>query len=319
MLISDLREFLESTIFHQPVLDQTGLTNKYDITLDWEESHYPDIRLGSLREVLLEQLGLELVPARERIEMLVIEPAKDSAKAAQLKEASTSSSEASLWNSRNLAHLPPRLILRPTRFDREGLGRDVTHVMGQLRMRLINQPLEYLLAAACDFKGNGRILPSRMILPPNLPKERYDLLLTVPDGLEALQKEIKKQLHLTVRREVREVDVLVIKDPEASATEGGPERRATATNPIISPHAMKNLPLWIIAQNIEAYLGKPVLVKTASTNRFNLFIDIEPIVKNQKLVYDEEQLKRAFHDQLGFEIAPSREKIEMLVVERSEK
>jgi uncharacterized protein (TIGR03435 family) len=315
MPISDLREFLESTIFHQPVMDQTGLTNKYDIYLDWDEARHPKM-LGSLREVLLEQLGLELVPARERIEMLVIEPAKNSAKAALLKEVNRSSTEASLWNQPNLAYLPPVLVLRPTRFDREGLGRDVTHVMGQLRMRLRNQSLESLLAEACDFEGNGRVLPSRMILPPNLPRERYDLLLAVPDGLEALQKEIRKQLHLTVRREVREVDALVIKDPEASATEGGTERRATVTNPIISPNAMKNLPLWIIAQNIEAYLGKPVLVKTASTNRFNLLIDIEPIVKNQKLVYDEEQLKRAFHDQLGFDIVPSREKVEMLVVER---
>jgi uncharacterized protein (TIGR03435 family) len=317
MPISDLREFLESTIFHQPVLDQTGLTNKYDIILDWEGAHYPDIMLGSLREVLLEQLGLELVPARERIEMLVIEPAKDSAKAALLKEVSTSSTETSLWNQPNLAYLPPVLKLRPTRFDFDHTGREATHVMGQLRMRLKNQPLEYLLAAACDFKVADLVYipPSRMILPPNLPKERYDLMLTVPDGQEALQKEIRKQLHLTVRREVREVDALVIKDPEASATEVGTERRATATNPMISPNAMKNLPLWIIAQNIEAYQGKPVLVQTTSTNRFNL--SIEPIVKNQKLVYDEEQLKRAFHDQLGLELVPAREKVEMLVVERS--
>jgi uncharacterized protein (TIGR03435 family) len=315
MPISDLREFLESTIFHQPVMDQTGLTNKYDIYLDWEGARYPDIMLGSLREVLLEQLGLELVPARERIEMLVIEPAKNSAKAAQLKEVSTSSTEASLWNQPNLAHVPPLLILRPTRFDREGLGNDVTYVMGQLRMRLRNQSLEPLLAAACDFNGNGRTdLPSRMILPPNLPRERYDLLLTVPGGLDALRKEIRKQLHVTVRREIREVDALVIKDPEASATEAGTERRATARSPLNSPNAMKNLPLWIIAQNIEAYQGKPVLVKAASTNRFNL--SIEPILKNQKLVFDEEQLNRAFHDQLDLQIVPSRERVEMLVVER---
>ncbi|MBC7981093.1 MAG: TIGR03435 family protein [Armatimonadetes bacterium] len=321
MPISDLREFLESRIFHQPVIDQTGLTNNYDIYLDWEAARYPLI-LGSLREVLLEQLGLELVPARERIEMLVIEPAKNSAKAVLLKEVSTSSADESLWNSRNLAHLPPLLILRPTRFDREGLGRDVTHVMGQLRMRLKNQLLEHLLADACDFKVDGNYWPrpARMVLPPNLPKERYDLLLTVPDGLGALQKEIRKQFHLTVRREVREVDALVIKDktPETSADS---EKHAPTTGSISStqttgqPPLWRQLSLWDIAQNIEGQQGKPVLVQTASTNRFDL--SIQPVMKDGKLAYDEEVLRRAFHDQLGLDIVPSREKVEMLVVEES--
>jgi len=80
MPISDLREFLEDEIFHQPVLDQTGLTNKYDIILDWQAPPYPTQssyeNSDSLKKVLLEQLGLELVPARERIEMLVVEQAK---------------------------------------------------------------------------------------------------------------------------------------------------------------------------------------------------------------------------------------------------
>jgi uncharacterized protein (TIGR03435 family) len=76
MPISDLREFLEDEIFRQPVLDQTGLTNKYDIILDWQAAHYPSIDYDSLKKVLLEQLGLELVPGRERIEMLVVEQAK---------------------------------------------------------------------------------------------------------------------------------------------------------------------------------------------------------------------------------------------------
>lgn len=77
--ISDLREFLEDEIFHRPVLDQTGLTNKYDIILDWNGLPYPTQNYensDSLKKVLLDQLGLELVPDRKRIEMLVVEQAK---------------------------------------------------------------------------------------------------------------------------------------------------------------------------------------------------------------------------------------------------
>jgi len=81
MPIADLREFLEDEIFHQPVIDQTGLTNKYDITLDWQVPAPPYPKQSyeysdSLKKVLLEQLGLELVPKPQKIEMLVVERAK---------------------------------------------------------------------------------------------------------------------------------------------------------------------------------------------------------------------------------------------------
>jgi uncharacterized protein (TIGR03435 family) len=59
-----------------PVVDQTGLTSRFDIDLklneqDWQQ-HNPD----ALKQILLDQLGLELVPSREEIEMLVVERAK---------------------------------------------------------------------------------------------------------------------------------------------------------------------------------------------------------------------------------------------------
>lgn len=85
MPIADLRAFLEDEIFHRPVIDQTGLTNKYDITLDWPVAASPPYgpypaqsyeNSDSLKKVLLEQLGLELVPKPEKIEMLVVERAK---------------------------------------------------------------------------------------------------------------------------------------------------------------------------------------------------------------------------------------------------
>ena len=79
MPISDLREFLEDEIFHQPVLDRTGLTNKYEIILDWQAASPTQSyeQSDSLKKVLLDRLGLELVPARERIEMLVVGRARD--------------------------------------------------------------------------------------------------------------------------------------------------------------------------------------------------------------------------------------------------
>jgi uncharacterized protein (TIGR03435 family) len=54
------------------VIDQTGLEGRYDIelTLDQPASQHPDP--VALKQALLEQLGLEVVPGREPIEMLVV-------------------------------------------------------------------------------------------------------------------------------------------------------------------------------------------------------------------------------------------------------
>ena len=59
----------------KPVIDQTGLTNIFDINLKWDEPNHktnPD----NLKQALLNQLGFELVPSRESIEMLVVEKVK---------------------------------------------------------------------------------------------------------------------------------------------------------------------------------------------------------------------------------------------------
>ncbi len=56
-----------------PVLDETGLTNHYDIDFEWNIfAHNPN----SLKKDVLEQLGLELTPASQPIEMLVVAKAR---------------------------------------------------------------------------------------------------------------------------------------------------------------------------------------------------------------------------------------------------
>jgi uncharacterized protein (TIGR03435 family) len=60
-----------------PVVDQTGLTNEYDFSLRWDgpDSRQPDSE--GLKQALLDQLGLELVPTNMPIEMLVVTKAAD--------------------------------------------------------------------------------------------------------------------------------------------------------------------------------------------------------------------------------------------------
>jgi uncharacterized protein (TIGR03435 family) len=70
-----LAGFLEGR-FEIPVIDQTSLTSPFDIDLKWDETNWQRPHLESLKQALLDQLGLELVPGRESIEVLVVEKVK---------------------------------------------------------------------------------------------------------------------------------------------------------------------------------------------------------------------------------------------------
>jgi uncharacterized protein (TIGR03435 family) len=58
-----------------PILDRTGLTNRYDFVLGCKATDLLDRRWDNVNAALA-PLGLELVPERESIEMLVVEPAR---------------------------------------------------------------------------------------------------------------------------------------------------------------------------------------------------------------------------------------------------
>jgi uncharacterized protein (TIGR03435 family) len=58
-----------------PVIDQTDFTQYFSIDLRWKETRGHPNHEG-LEQVLLNQLGLELVPTNMPIEMLVVEKAK---------------------------------------------------------------------------------------------------------------------------------------------------------------------------------------------------------------------------------------------------
>jgi uncharacterized protein (TIGR03435 family) len=70
-----LTAYLEACV-GMPVVDQTGLTQNFDIDLTWNEQDGQDSNREALKQVLLDQLGLELVPANMPIEMLVVEKVK---------------------------------------------------------------------------------------------------------------------------------------------------------------------------------------------------------------------------------------------------
>ena len=60
----------------QPVVDNTGLTGRFDIDLFWDAPDYQHQNPDALKKAVLDELGLELIPAKEPIDMLVVERAR---------------------------------------------------------------------------------------------------------------------------------------------------------------------------------------------------------------------------------------------------
>jgi uncharacterized protein (TIGR03435 family) len=71
----ELSEYLESD-FQIPIVDGTGIESNVDVTLTWNRKDWEHPNLDGLKQALLDQLGLELVPTNMPIEMLVVEKAK---------------------------------------------------------------------------------------------------------------------------------------------------------------------------------------------------------------------------------------------------
>ena len=73
--LSKIVSFLESGS-PMPIIDQTGATNRCSIDIKWVEMGGQDAEHKALQQVLLNQLGLELVATNMPIEMLVVEKAQ---------------------------------------------------------------------------------------------------------------------------------------------------------------------------------------------------------------------------------------------------
>ncbi len=71
-----LTKFLEF-YFNMPVIDETGLTQNFEIDFHWNERGTGDTYHKALKQALLDQLGLELVPDHRPVEMLVLEKAQN--------------------------------------------------------------------------------------------------------------------------------------------------------------------------------------------------------------------------------------------------
>jgi uncharacterized protein (TIGR03435 family) len=73
--LSSLISTLENQ-YKLPVLDHTGLTGRFDIDLTWDQPDFQTPNPDALKQALADELGLELVAAKEDVEMLIVQGSK---------------------------------------------------------------------------------------------------------------------------------------------------------------------------------------------------------------------------------------------------
>jgi hypothetical protein len=75
MGIQELRDLLEGML-EMPVVDRTQLAARYNYSLSWNALPTDPKRNSAIKQALLDQLGLKLVPTNMPVEMLVVEKVK---------------------------------------------------------------------------------------------------------------------------------------------------------------------------------------------------------------------------------------------------
>ena len=156
-------------------------------------------------------------------------------------------------------------------------------------------------------------LPDRIIHTVAPVGNKFDFLVTVPEKQkEALQAEIARQYGLTARQETLAADALLLKlktpgAPGLLLEPGG--KQGSQSGQIGGSFVSRNMPMGNLASFLEMKLGKPVLDQTGLAGNYTYEIPDTAFSST-------ELLNAALLNQLGLELVPGREPVEMLVVEK---
>jgi uncharacterized protein (TIGR03435 family) len=203
---------------------------------------------------------------------------------------------------------PPQVRIQPSRFthDEEYAGTgDKYMATGNTAQDVVTTAYDSDLA--------------RTVFSPDvkLPGGLYDFIASLPSGnVKAFQREVSRKFGVVGKVETREADVLLLKLKSPNAPR---LKRSMANNDDCSMSQTpgqfhcKNGTLANFAGLLEQHAGIPILDRTSVTNRFDIDLNCKQAeVQSRNL----DKVNQAL-DQIGLELVPSREPIEMLVVEKA--
>ena len=196
------------------------------------------------------------------------------------------------------------MVLRPTKFPDGGGG-----VTANGRIVQKNVSIKDLLDTAYGFSS------TRTVFPQDIPADAYDFMFTLPGkSTPVLTRELATRFGYVAHPEKREADVLLLKVANPNPPNLRPARDKSGSSMSSNGDQMTigNQGIDSIAWYIEGQVGQPVLDRTGLKGTY----DIKLQTKWKWNKPTREQLAGALLDQLGLELVPSREPIDMLVVEK---
>jgi uncharacterized protein (TIGR03435 family) len=163
--------------------------------------------------------------------------------------------------------------------------------------------------------------PEQMVLPANLPRGQFDLLLTVPkSSRELLRAEIKKQYGIVAHPETRDTDVLVLRVAKTNApgikisAGGGPNIWTTRDGIKLVGYKVSDPSGYDISHVIGGFYNQPVIDETGLTDAYDVDAKWNGNLSGKALQLE---IERVMREQFGLEVVKDRRPVEMLVVERT--
>ena len=210
------------------------------------------------------------------------------------------------FDSRVMDKVPPQVAIVPTIFpDSESWGSANGKFLGS------GASVKDILRTTYGMSST-RTVPST-----ELPPGKYDYIANLRQGsAEALQNELRRKFGMVGRREMRETDILLltVKSRNAPGLKPNTTRRNSSLSNEGNHFSCVNLPLTGLVAYLEYCLEIPVVDQTGLTNRFD--IDLK-LTEQGWPQHNPESLKQVLLDELGLKLVPSRQPVEMLVVERA--
>ena len=158
--------------------------------------------------------------------------------------------------------------------------------------------------------------PSHLVLPAWLAGTTYDFEIVTPKGSSErlrplFQQALRETFGLAVRREVRELDVLVLRTSAKRAPAlRPPESKRDWLGRAPGQVEGRSVPVSSLVEAFEELLNRPVLDETHLEGKYDF-----------EVYWDSEDPDGIFHgvrEYLGLELIPARRAVEVLVVEPQE-
>jgi uncharacterized protein (TIGR03435 family) len=211
----------------------------------------------------------------------------------------------------NLKAAPPVLIIRPTHYYDPTRSSEMSNDDGKVIAQ--NSSFTDLLEIAYSSRW------MRMVLPANAPAGRFDLMLTLPkDQKKALRRGIQKTFGFVGRHEVFETNVLLLTVKEADLLAA--HRSKLGSRMYYKNDAgsvtFSNFPMSSIARDFEWPFQAPVVLQGGCAGNYNFHYQVSKAKSGTEARKETQEFIRDGLDEIGLELVPATNALEMLVVEK---